>query len=220
VSSKAVDQDRRQALSELRAIAGALHGIDVECYRRHGRDPLEPVLGLGERDSRWCFFGRDPGEQEVRQQRPFVGHAGQKIRAVMREVGVPDQDIFWMNTVPYKPVGNKPWPVSVRRRCQPALLKLLAQWQGERVIVFGEAAFSWFGLACPDVRAQLAHFWAREDKYVAEFKFALDLGGTRRTLTVCPVPHPSGANARWAKAFPELLRGRLVSKQEDPARCP
>lgn len=199
-----------EALSELRSIASRLQGIDVDCYRRHERDPLEPVLGLGDANARWCFFGRDPGEEEVRLQRPFVGDAGRKIRATMREVGISEEDVFWMNTVPYKPVGNKPWSMSARRRCQPHLLHLLARWKGTRVIAFGEAAFSWFGLGRRAVCTEMAQFWAREDKYLAEFDVALDLGGAKRMLTLCPVPHPSGANARWAKAFPELLRRRLA----------
>lgn len=188
-----------------------LDGIDADCYRRHGRDPAEPLLGLGDANAPWCFFGRDPGEQEVRLHRPFVGGAGQKIRAVMQEFGLSDRDIFWMNTVPFKPVGNKPWPQAVRRRCQPALLELLARWSGTAVITFGEAAFKWFGLAGAELRRDVDRFWQRPDKYGARLPVALEIAGARRSFDLLPVPHPSGANAAWAKAFPDLLRARLRS---------
>lgn len=196
-------------LEQLRHLAKEIDGIDVDCYRRHGRDPAEPLVGLGQADARWCFFGRDPGEQEVRFHRPFIGDAGQKIRAVMEEFGLDDRDIFWMNTVPFKPIGNKPWPADVRRRCQPALLQLLASWRGTSVLTFGEAAFKWFGLGGAEVRSEIDRFWKRPDKYEAQLTVAVVLAGVERRFILCPVPHPSGANAIWAKKFPDLLRARL-----------
>ena len=186
-----------------------IDGIDVDCYRRYGRDPGEPLLGLGKGNAQWCFFGRDPGEQEVRLHRPFVGDAGQKIRAVMGEFGLSDDDIFWINTVPFKPICNKAWPVGVRRRCQPALLHLLASWHGTSVITFGETAFKWFGLSSAEIRREIEQFWKRGDKYDAQLSISLKLAGVERRFTLCPVPHPSGANATWSKKFPDLLRARL-----------
>lgn len=199
-----------EPIEALRNIAAKLDRLDVDCYRRHARDPLEPVLGLGSPNARWCFFGRDPGEQEVISQRPFVGESGQKIRAVMREVSLRDEDVFWMNTVPYKPTGNKAWSLAVQRRCQQPLLQLLSGWQGSRVIAFGEAAFRWFGMTSGTARAEINQFWKRSDRYQSKLQVTLELPGSRpRTFTLCAVPHPSGANARWAKSFPDLLKVRL-----------
>lgn len=147
-----------EPIEALRKIAGELDRLDIDCYRKHARDPLEPVLGLGSPNARWCFFGRDPGEQEVLLQKPFVGEAGQKIRAVMREVSLDDEDVFWMNTVPYKPTGNKPWSLAVRRRCQRPLLELLLRWQNGRGIAFGEAAFRWFGMTGSTAHAEINQF--------------------------------------------------------------
>jgi len=201
---------RSTALEQLRRIGTELEGIDLDCYGRHGRDPHEPVLGLGRADAPWCFFGRDPGEQEVRLQRPFVGGAGQKIRAVMAEVGLGEEDVYWMNTVPFKPVGNKPWSMDVRRRCRPPLLELLAGWRGAPVIAFGEAAFKWFGMGSAEGRSIVDRFWRRQDKFEARCPIELALGGEVRRFVLLPVPHPSGANAVWAGRFAGLLRGRLA----------
>lgn len=197
-------------LEQLRSISTSIEGIDLECYRRYGRDPHEPVLGLGKSDARWCFFGRDPGEQEVRCQRPFVGDSGRRIRAVMADLGLSDEDIFWMNTVPFKPVGNKPWPMSVRRKCHPALLQLLGSWRGTAVVTFGEAAFKWFGLAGPESRRSIEQFWLRDDKFQVSLETFVAIGGVERRFVLCPVPHPSGANAAWSAKFPDLLRARLA----------
>ena len=196
-------------LDQLRQLAPQIEGIDLDCYRRHGRDPAEPVLGLGPASAPWCFFGRDPGEQEVRLQRPFVGDAGRKIRAAMEELGLGDEDVYWMNTVPFKPLGNKAWAMRVRRLCRPPLLRLLAAWGGTNVITFGEAAFKWFGLDSPEVRTAIEQFWRREDKSQAQLAIPLAVPGGVRRFTLCPVPHPSGANAVWSSRFPGLLRARL-----------
>ena len=56
-------------------------------------------------------------------------------------------DLFWINTVPYKPVGNKAWSMAVKRRFQPLVAALLTrQWDGDRVITLGREAFLWFGI--------------------------------------------------------------------------
>jgi len=199
-----------EPIQALRKIAANLERLDLDCYRKHARDPLEPVLGLGAPDARWCFFGRDPGEQEVLLQKPFVGASGRRIRAVMREVGLSDEDVFWMSTVPYKPAGNKPWSLAVRRQCQGPLLQLLWRWQGSRVIAFGEAAFRWFGMTSSTAHAEVTQFWKRSDRYHSELRLTLQLPGSHpRTITLYAVPHPSGANAQWARSFPDLLKHRL-----------
>lgn len=112
----------------LRALARATEGIDVELYRRFGKDPLEPIIGLGERDARIGFCGRDPGRAEVEYGEPLIGRGGQILRRLLYEhlQGQPPADFeaaralgrhfFWINTVPYKPLGNQAWSLEVRRR--------------------------------------------------------------------------------------------------------
>jgi uracil-DNA glycosylase family 4 len=196
-------------LEELMRIATAIDGIDVECYSRHGQNSCKPIVGLNKVNAQWCFFGRDPGEQEVVFQKPFVGDAGQRIRAVMAKYGLSDDNVYWMNTVPFKPIQNKAWSVEIQRKCRPALLKLLAKWNGTMVITFGESAFKWFGLGSRKDRQIIEQFWLRADKYEAQLPITLNLNGVERSLILCPVPHPSGKNATWFSRFPVLLASRL-----------
>jgi uracil-DNA glycosylase len=189
----------------LSTLAGGLPGVDTACYARHARDPRQPMLGLGPRDAPLCLVGRDPGDSEIAQWQPFVGPSGQKIRQALATHGEPG--VFWINTVPFKPEGNKAWPLAVRRRFHAVLWPLLLrEWDGRDVLTFGTEAFHWFALGQPDaVRQQVDAFWARDDRY--EASLALQLDGRR--LDLHPLPHPSPANAVWARQFPGLLNARL-----------
>ena len=205
------------------ALARALQGIDIACYARHGRDPLQPLIGLGPADAPLCFVGRDPGATEVAQWRPFVGGSGQQIRRVLaahlfagrdydEDLGLrAGASVFWMNTVPYKPIDNKPWPLAVRRRFQALLLPLLARhWHGRDVVTFGTEAFAWFGIGqSAQVREAMDSFWQKPDRFEASLPLQLACGAGTRAFTLHPLPHPSPANAQWKKRFPGLLQARL-----------
>lgn len=201
-----------------------LDGIDIAAYECCDKDPLEPIIGLGEPDLRVGFFGRDPGRNEVKHGIPFIGAGGQKVRATLYRhlygSEMPDFEssvevgrrFFWANTVPYKPIGNKAWSMRVKKRFQPLMAEvLLRNWRGRDLIVLGREAFFWFGIHQPPaVRAALTEFWARPDRYEAFVETPLALAdGTERTFRLCPLPHPSPLNATWYSRFPDLLAGRL-----------
>ncbi|MDH4573910.1 uracil-DNA glycosylase family protein [Salinicola acroporae] len=208
----------------MRREAAGLERLDREVYHHYDRDPLAPIVGLGPREARLAIFGRDPGGKEVEMGQPFVGAGGQKVRdALYRHRhgrALPDfesslevgEDLFWINTVPYKPLGNKAWPMAVKRRFQPLIAALLAQqWSGDQVITLGREAFLWFGIGqSREVRDGLEAFWAREDRFTATCVTALTLPtGEIRRFTLAPLPHPSPLNQRWFKRFPDLLDRRL-----------
>lgn len=212
---------QRQAF---RALAEQTDGIDVEVYRRFGKDPLEPIIGLGDANAPIAFFGRDPGREEVRHGQPFVGSSGQSVRGALYRhrhgVALPDFEAalavgahyFWIATVPYKPVGNKAWSMAVKRRFHPLMRQLLVEsWQGETIITLGREAFLWFTIDQPPaVRQQLEQFWRREDRFSASIEVELQAGdGAARRFRLYPLPHPSPLNQAWFKRFPALLEDRL-----------
>lgn len=220
----------RQAL---RNLAADTDGIDTAIYATYGRDPLEPIIGLGDADASVCFFGRDPGREEVRYGEPFIGSGGQIVRrALYRHLHgepMPDfeagrvlgQHYFWINTVPYKPVGNKAWSMAVKRRFHPLMRQLLvASWRGRHIITLGREAFLWFGIdQTRSERQRLEGFWQREDRFTASLDVELqDEQGLRRTFTLHPLPHPSPLNQTWFKRFPDLLEARLRQLDDKPTR--
>jgi len=214
-----------ETTSIFRALAASLDGIDVEVYRRHGKDPLEPILGLGDSGSRVGFFGRDPGRDEVQHGEPFIGAGGQLVRrALYRRLHdgqpLPDfaaslaigRSFYWANTVPYKPVGNKAWSTRIKQRFQPAMARLLIeQWRGDSLITLGREAFLWFGLLQPrDTRDRLDAYWLSEDRFTRSITTTLSAGpGVQREFQLYPLPHPSPLNATWYGRFPGLLDARL-----------
>jgi len=212
-----------EQLAVFRRLAAGLDRLDLAAYAAAGSDPLMPILGLGPADAPLCFFGRDPGGDEVRLGQPFVGSSGQLLRAGLHRHLAPDvpyscdeglrvgAGFFWISTVPYKPLHNKVWAPAVRQRFQPPIRRILArQWRGGHVITLGNQAFEWFGIGLPgDEAAALRAFWRREDKYEASVAVTLRDEGEPRVLRLHPLPHPSPANARWRPHFHRLLKARL-----------
>ncbi len=221
-----------------RALAETTEGIDTAVYARYGRDWREPIVGLGAPDARIGFFGRDPGRTEVQRAEPFVGAGGRLVRQALRrrlrgpDAGAPTleesiadgRDFFWINTVPYKPVGNKAWPMAVKRRFHPLMRGLLSEaWRGRTVITLGREAFLWFGIGqSAAVRQRLEDFWAGEDRFARTIDVALprddgdgDADGAP-VFTLCPLPHPSPLNQAWYRRFPALLDTRLEALDVRP----
>lgn len=193
--------------------------VDEAVYAAAGRDPTWPILlGSGSLSGPVGVLGRDPGRFEVVHEEPFIGKGGQLIRDGFHrarhgtncpsieasvEVG---RDVFWCNTVPFKPTGNKAWSVKVKRRFSDAITSVLVdEWSGQDLLTCGNVAFEWFGLADKSLKPALKAFWTRADRYEASLE--VELRG--KTLRLHPLPHPSPLNATWYKRFPALLDARL-----------
>ena len=216
--------DMTQRTRAFRQLAQKLDGIDIPVYRQFGHDPLAPILCNGDPATRVAFFGRDPGRDEVRYQRPFIGAGGQKIRGAIHEHlygnAMPDfaasleveHYFFWANTLPYKPVGNRAWPMGAKKGFQPLVADLLIHaWQGSTVITLGREAFFWFAInQGREVKERLERFWSRDDRFAESVEVELCAPtGVCRRLTLYPLPHPSPLNATWYRLFPDLLGRRL-----------
>jgi len=186
---------------------------------------MEPLIGGGSVAAAIGFLGRDPGRDEVKYMEPLIGAAGQLVRAgVHRAIygcEPPDfaaskalaSQVFFSNTVPYKPLGNKAWSMAVKRRFHAVIASYLVDhWKGHDLITLGNVAFHWFGIeGSRDERDRLKSFFEVDGRYERslEVEVRSPLSGTSRTLTLHPLPHPSPLNATWYKRFPSLLDDRL-----------
>ncbi len=206
-----------------RELARGLDRIDVDVYHEYGLDPLEPVIGGGERGLALGVFGRDPGRHEIRHRQPFVGAGGQKVRKCLYRAAhgaeMPDfaasltigQRAFWANTVPYKPIGNKAWGMRTKRDFAPIVRDLLVHgWSGQDLLCLGRVAFDWFALGDKAVKAALKEHWDREDRFDASIEAPVTApDGASRVIRLHPLPHPSPLNATWAPHFERLTMAAL-----------
>jgi len=215
--------ERQARLQAFRLLAADLEKVDLATYEKFGRDPLEPVIGEGDPAARIAIFGRDPGRDEVLHGIPFIGAGGQKVRGVLHQVlydtPLPDFEasrtvgdhVFWANTVPYKPLGNKAWSIKVKRMFQPLMADLLyREWRGDQILTLGREAFFWFEMTRPDEKAALESHWQRPDRFQTSLEWSLSVPGEPpRQVWLHPLPHPSPLNATWYTRFPDLLAARL-----------
>ncbi len=213
-----------ERIAAMREIASQMDDIDKDVYSQFGQDYLQPIIGQGKPDSQIAFFGRDPGRDEVQHQIPFIGAGGQKVRRPAYEFlynqPLPDfeasinigEHFYWINTVPYKPIGNKAWSMKIKKQFQPLMADLLIHsWNGSKIITLGREAFLWFSINQPrDVKQHLEDFWSSDHRFETAINVELSaLDGTRRDFNLNPLPHPSPLNATWYKLFPSLLVKRL-----------
>jgi DNA polymerase len=76
-----------------------------ECKK--GKSGL-PVPGEGNADADIVFLGEAPGKNEAKTGRPFIGRSGKLLRAMIREVGLLEQDVFITSPVKYLPDRGTP----------------------------------------------------------------------------------------------------------------
>lgn len=212
------------ALIEAEARKGEI-SLDTDVYAEAKKDPNKPILFGGQLDAQVAFFARDLGRHEVLQGEPLIGDAGQRVRkAVYRylfDTAPPAKDarlaaavehVLLTNTVPYKPVGNKAYPTSVKERLRPYVAQLLVcHFKGSHIITMGTEAFDWFKPYAE--RKEFDAFWKQPDKFESEFvctlKAECDGQTVEKTVTLAPLPHPSPLNQMWLERFPGLLDKRL-----------
>ncbi len=65
------------------------------------------VFGEGSPDCEILFIGEAPGFNEDMQKRPFVGRAGQLLRANIRKLGWKETDVYITNIVKRRPPENR-----------------------------------------------------------------------------------------------------------------
>lgn len=204
---------------------GAEFPLDESVYQNAGLDPTHPILYAGNLNSPLCVFGRDLGKDEVRARQPLYGAAGSLVRQGVyrfcfekqtqdkRELEAVLDRVLLSNTVPYKPPGNKAYPVKVKKRFRPFVEQLLVlYWQGDKIITLGNEAFKWFAPYGP--KGAIAEFFQRSDRYSASIHVTLQLTDSagnphQKLVTLLPLPHPSPLNQRYYAQFPQLLQERL-----------
>ena len=174
----------------------------------------------------YVFFGRDLGKDEVKARQPLIGAAGTLVRQGFyqamhqRKANSPQElqsicdRVLLSNTVPYKPPGNKAYPVKVKQRFRPYIERLLVlHWHGNQIITLGTEAFKWY--APYGKPKELDTFFRRSDRFSVKLNINLTATDSKgktyqKLVSLLPLPHPSPLNQKYYAIFPQMLQTRLA----------
>jgi uracil-DNA glycosylase family protein len=84
---------QRRSLTALREAAGSCRGCPLY------RDATQTVFGEGRASAEVVLVGEQPGDQEDRRGRPFVGPAGRVLDEALEEAGIDRADVYITNVV-------------------------------------------------------------------------------------------------------------------------
>ncbi|MFE1192551.1 UdgX family uracil-DNA binding protein [Streptomyces olivaceoviridis] len=133
-------------------------GVGLDVLRRAAADcrgcPLhraatQTVFGAGNTDARVMLVGEQPGDQEDRQGRPFVGPAGKLLDRALAQAGIDPSEAYVTNAVkhfkftraePGKRRIHKAPSLREMTACGPWLAAELALVEPELIVVLGATA--------------------------------------------------------------------------------
>ncbi|MDN3028837.1 UdgX family uracil-DNA binding protein [Streptomyces sp. S.PB5] len=134
---------RRGGLPALRRAAAECRGCPLHL------DATQTVFGDGKADARVMLVGEQPGDQEDRQGKPFVGPAGKLLDRALAEAGIDPGDAYVTNAVkhfkftraePRKRRIHKAPTLREMTACGPWLAAELAVVEPELIVVLGATA--------------------------------------------------------------------------------
>ncbi|GAP53098.1 UdgX family uracil-DNA binding protein [Streptomyces azureus] len=133
----------RGGLPALRRAAAECRGCPLH------RDATQTVFGAGNKDARVMLVGEQPGDQEDRQGKPFVGPAGRLLDRALEEAGIDPSEAYVTNAVkhfkftqaePRKRRIHKAPTLREMTACGPWLAAELAVVEPELIVVLGATA--------------------------------------------------------------------------------
>jgi DNA polymerase len=133
----------KATLTALRQAAADCQGCPLH------RDATQTVFGAGKATAHVMLVGEQPGDQEDRQGKPFVGPAGKLLDRALAEAGIDPDDTYVTNAVkhfkftqaePKKRRIHKAPSLREMTACAPWLAAELALVEPELIVVLGATA--------------------------------------------------------------------------------
>lgn len=104
-----------QSLDQLRDILDAYDGCGLK-FRA-----TQLVFADGNPQAKIMLIGEAPGAEEDRQGKPFVGRSGQLLDRMLAAIGLDRTSVYIVNTVPWRPPGNRTPTPEEMELCLPFL---------------------------------------------------------------------------------------------------
>ncbi len=99
----------------------------------------KPVAGDGNPNARLVLVGEAPGKREAASGHTFQGRAGKFVRQALRDAGIGEKEVLFLNTLKYMPRGAVPSARPVRHG-RLHLLDQLAVVEPDVVALMGSTA--------------------------------------------------------------------------------
>jgi len=105
----------------------------------YGQNPI--IQGDGSPPPRGLMIiGEAPGNDEVKQGRPFVGRSGQLLRKTLRALGVVPEEIRITNATICHPTGNATPTSRAIESCRSELLREIFEYRPRKILTLGATA--------------------------------------------------------------------------------
>lgn len=104
-----------QSLEQLRTILDSYDGCGLK-FRA-----TQLVFADGNPEASIMLIGEAPGAEEDRQGKPFVGRSGQLLDRMLAAIGLDRTKVYIVNTVPWRPPGNRTPTPEEMEVCLPFL---------------------------------------------------------------------------------------------------
>ena len=105
---------------------------------KHARNA---VLGEGPSDAKVMLVGQNPGEEEDKSGKPFVGKAGKFLDIVLNKNDIKRERLFITNVVKHKTPSNRKPNVIEVQACMPFLIEQIRQIKPKIVVLLGRIAW-------------------------------------------------------------------------------
>ncbi|MEY4561739.1 MAG: hypothetical protein RLZZ618_1016 [Pseudomonadota bacterium] len=126
--------------SDLQAVIAACTACPLS------EDRTQPVFGIGHAQAHWMIVGEVPGEQEDRDNEPFVGKPGELLDNMLRALGLgrhdagPEQQVFITHAVKCRPAANRGVDPQELAQCSAHLHQQIAQVRPRMIVALGRLA--------------------------------------------------------------------------------
>jgi uracil-DNA glycosylase len=104
-----------------------------------GREALS--FGEGPEDASIILVGQNPGKEEVKQGRPFVGRAGQYLNKILQQNGIDRNELYITGVVKEPTPGNRKPKADEIKRWMPYLVAEIKRIKPKIIVLMGRVAW-------------------------------------------------------------------------------
>jgi uracil-DNA glycosylase len=112
----------------------------IECYTLMMNE-VTIVYGEGPADARIMLIGQNPGREEARLGRPFVGRSGRYLDTVLRKNNLDRRQLYITAVVKETTLRNRPPKAAEIRKWLPVLLDEIRRVRPKVIVLMGRVAW-------------------------------------------------------------------------------